>query len=81
MADDEHTDRGILDLFRSLPGGAGLRSAAFVPVIYDGRTRAVLVVTLAQPLLLGEMRLLALLELLAADAAPARPTEHAEARR
>ncbi len=68
-------DQGILALHLATPGGAGLRAAVFVPVVHQGRTRAVLVVTLERPLILEHTRVLALLELLAADAALALSRE------
>ncbi len=72
---DEVVDKGIVSLFHAVPGGEQMRSAVFLPVVYGGRTRAVLVVTREQPLALGDMRLLALLELLAGDAALALARE------
>lgn len=69
------TDQALLSLFRKVRGGGALRSAVFVPVVHHGRTRAVLVVTLDQPLTIEQTRVLALLELLAADAALALSRE------
>ena len=72
---DPGTDQDLVAMIRSVAGGQPLRAAVFVPVVTDGRSRAVLVVTLAQPLSLDASRTLGLLEMLAADAALALSRE------
>lgn len=75
LMSDPGTDQNLVALVRSVAGGQPLRAAVFVPVASDGRSRAVLVVTLAQPLTLDNGRVLGLLEILAADAALALSRE------
>jgi diguanylate cyclase (GGDEF)-like protein len=72
---DPGTDQALVALFHSIPGGSGLRSSVFLPVVHDGLPKAVLVVTLTRPLSTGQDRVLGLLELLAADAALALSRE------
>lgn len=73
---DAVTNKGSLASLDAASGDGPLaQSAIYIPVVRDGVVRAVLIAVMAEQVALGDLRLLALLDMLAADAALALERE------